>query len=85
MTASHRITIDAAGRVVIPKGLRDELGLLPGSPLRASVHDGHLELTPEPLDAQLVDSGGVLVITPVEEVGPLTRDDVRAIVESVRR
>jgi AbrB family looped-hinge helix DNA binding protein len=79
------ITIDSAGRLVIPKSLRDELGLTPETPLRASVRDGHLELAPEPLDAQLIDRDGVLVIVPSDEVAPLTRDDVRAILDSVRR
>lgn len=85
MVRSQMITIDSAGRLVIPKSLRDELGLTPETPLRASVRDGHLELAPEPLDAQLIDRDGVLVIVPSDEVAPLTRDDVRAILDSVRR
>jgi AbrB family looped-hinge helix DNA binding protein len=55
-----RSTIDKAGRLVIPKALRDMLGLLPGE----------VEVTPEgaglhiePLaDDQLEDEDGFLVI-----------------------
>lgn len=37
-------TIDAAGRVVVPKPLRDELGLAAGTELEMTAVDGHLEL-----------------------------------------
>ena len=55
-----RSTIDKAGRLVIPKVLRDSLGLVPGE----------VEVTPdgaglhiEPLaDDELQDEGGLLVI-----------------------
>ena len=79
------MTIDRAGRLVIPKALRDELGIESGQPLRASVHDGRLEIEPEPFDAELVEVDGVIVITPREPVTPTSRDEVRSIIESVRR
>ena len=85
MTESHKITIDGAGRLVVPKSLRDQLGLVPGRPLRAAVRDGCLELVPEPIDVDLVDHDGVLVIAPNEPVEQLSRADVRSIIESVRR
>ncbi len=85
MGTCHSVTIDRSGRLVIPKPLRDELGIEPGQPLRASVHDGRLEIEPEPIDAELVEVDGVLVITPLEPVSPISRDDVRSIIESVRR
>lgn len=65
--------------------LRDELGIEAGQPLNASVNDGRLELEPAPVDAELVEVDGVLVITPREPVAPMTRDDVRRLIESVRR
>jgi AbrB family looped-hinge helix DNA binding protein len=39
-----RTTIDAAGRMVVPKPLRDELGLTAGVELDARVVDGRLEV-----------------------------------------
>lgn len=85
MVQSHLVAIDRSGRLVIPKALRDELGLQPGQALRASVRDGRLEVVPEAMDATLVDRDGVLVITPAEALGPLTREDVRALLEASRR
>jgi AbrB family looped-hinge helix DNA binding protein len=41
-----RLTIDKAGRVVIPKPLRDELRLEPGDVLEAERRGGELSLRP---------------------------------------
>lgn len=38
------ITIDKAGRVVIPAGLRRKAGLQPGTPLSATYEDGAIRL-----------------------------------------
>jgi AbrB family looped-hinge helix DNA binding protein len=46
MTAT--ITIDSAGRLVLPKAMRDRLHLRAGSKLSADVIAGKIELTPEP-------------------------------------
>jgi AbrB family looped-hinge helix DNA binding protein len=40
-----RTTIDAAGRLVVPKRLRDELGFAPGTELSVEAVDGRLEVT----------------------------------------
>ena len=39
-------TIDNAGRVVIPKSLRDQMGLAPGTEIEIRMRDGHLEIEP---------------------------------------
>jgi AbrB family looped-hinge helix DNA binding protein len=39
-----RTTIDAAGRLVVPKSLRDELGLAAGTELDVEAVDGRLEV-----------------------------------------
>lgn len=70
---------------MIPKALRDELGLEPGRALEASARNGRLEIEPVPLDVELVAVDGVLVITPRESVPEMSRDDVRDVIESVRR
>jgi AbrB family looped-hinge helix DNA binding protein len=39
-----KTTIDAAGRLVIPKPLREQLGFAAGSDLELAAVDGHLEV-----------------------------------------
>lgn len=39
-----RTTIDAAGRLVVPKPLRDQLGFAAGTDLELTAIDGHLEV-----------------------------------------
>ncbi len=85
MSVVHTVTIDSAGRLVVPKALRDELGIVAGRPLRAVVRDGRLELSPEWLDAEIVERDGVSVITPRSELEPMTSDDVRLVMEQLRR
>ena len=42
----EEITVDDRGRVLIPKEIRDQLGLQPGSPARLEVEEGRLIITP---------------------------------------
>ena len=57
------ITIDAAGRVVVPKAMRTRLGLRDGSKLRVKEEDGQ-RLVLEPIADQAVpiELDGLLVI-----------------------
>ncbi len=48
-----RTTIDRAGRLVIPKEIRDRAGLTPGMPLNIRVHNGVIEIEPEGLPVRL--------------------------------
>jgi AbrB family looped-hinge helix DNA binding protein len=71
--------------VVIPKALRDALGLTPGQPLDIVARDGRLEIVPAPTPMRLVDEGeGVVVVADVE-MPPLTVEMVRDTLEQVRR
>ena len=45
---SVTIPIDRAGRIVLPKDVRRQLNLAPGSRLRIAVIAERIELTPEP-------------------------------------
>ena len=55
-------TIDAAGRVVIPKQIRDTAGLKGGCKLNVSYRDGKVEIEPKQPKAKLVRKRGLLVI-----------------------
>lgn len=80
-----RTTIDLAGRVVVPKALRDELGLTGGQELEIVVRDGRLELEPPPIPMHLERRGDIVVAVPDEAVAPLTAATVRETLERTRR
>ena len=85
MVIRHVVAIDRAGRLVIPKALRDELAVVPGQPLGAEVRDGRLEIVPRAFEAELVETDGLLVIKPRDSSPLMTAGDVREVLESVRR
>lgn len=85
MTSSHAATIDAAGRLVIPKALRDELSIVGGDSLRLTARDGRIEIEPVIAPSRIVEIDGVAVITPLTDVAPLDAEAVRAVLESIRR
>ena len=80
-----KAAIDAAGRVVVPKSVRDELRLEPGSELEIRIRDGALVLEPIPTPVSLVRRGKVLVAKSKEPLPKLTQDDVREVLERARR
>ena len=80
-----RIGIDAVGRLVVPKALRDELGIGGPTELEAATRDGVIELTVADVAARVEDRDGTPVIVADQPVKPLTADDVRAAVDRVRR
>jgi AbrB family looped-hinge helix DNA binding protein len=80
-----KTAIDAAGRVVVPKVLRDELGFHPGLPLEIHTRDGALVIEPVPTPVKLVRRGKVMVAKPVIRLPTLTQEQVRAALEGLRR
>lgn len=78
-------TIDAAGRIVVPKALRDYLDLKPGQPLEISVGDGRIEIAIAPTPITLRKRGKGVVAVPDRALPPLTAEQVRATLERVRR
>jgi AbrB family looped-hinge helix DNA binding protein len=76
------VSIDRAGRVVVPKQMRDELGLTAGTPLEIEVVDGHLELSSPHAPARLLEGPHGPSFAPTGT--PLTDEDVRRTLEAVR-
>jgi AbrB family looped-hinge helix DNA binding protein len=56
-----RTTIDAAGRLVIPKPVRREAGLKPGMAVEVEWRDGHIEIEPALPRVEFVQEGRLLV------------------------
>lgn len=78
-----RTTIDAAGRVVVPKALRDAVGLAPGTELEIEAVDGRVEIT---IPSRVrVDEGRYGPRLVADDAETLTSDAVRTILERGRR
>ena len=75
-------TVDQVGRIVLPKRLRDQLGLTPGSTVDVSLYGDGIHVSPGGRTARLERRGGRLVA-----VGqtPVTDADVLGLIDSVRR
>lgn len=80
-----KTTIDAAGRVLIPKPLRDRLGLAVGERLELRERDGRIEIEPSPTPMRLVKRRRGAVAVPDQPLPPLTDEIVRQTLERARR
>jgi len=72
-------TVDSAGRIALPKALRDELGLRVGSTVDIARLGAGLCLVPTGPFARLVDEAGALVATGETSIDD---DDVFALMDS---
>lgn len=77
-----KATVDTAGRVLLPKALRDRLGLAPGSTVDISAYGEGLHLVPVQRTARLVEDHGVLV---ADSDTVIDDDDVFGLVDAGRR
>lgn len=77
-----KTTIDAAGRIVVPKPLRDALALTAGMTVDISQYGSGLQIVPAGRTGRLVEEEGFLVAT-----GDTTIDDetVFNLIDSGRR
>ncbi len=80
-----RTAIDGAGRIVVPKALRDALGLTAGQVLEIAERDGRLEIVPAPTPMRLADEGDGVAAIADAEMPVLTAAMVRETLERIRR
>lgn len=80
-----RVAIDGVGRLVIPKALREELGVDGPADLELTATDGRLELTVADVPAYVEQREGLPVIVTDRPIEPLSVAETRAAVERVRR
>ncbi len=70
-----------AGRVVLPKGIRDRMGIREGTEFEVEERENVILLKPVHQETNLVEKNGLLV---VQSKRPLTVDLVRETIEKVR-
>ncbi len=75
-------TVDSVGRIVIPKQLRDALGLRAGTKVDVSFYGAGLQVIPHGRGARLVEKNGRLVIS---GEGRITNEDVLRLIDEGRR
>jgi AbrB family looped-hinge helix DNA binding protein len=80
-----KATMDSAGRLVIPKELRQQAQLKPGMPLQVRLRDGHIEIEPAPLEITIVRRGRLAIAVPQNPVPPLTSETVEETRRPIRR
>jgi AbrB family looped-hinge helix DNA binding protein len=80
-----RVAIDGVGRIVIPKPMRDALGIAGPTELELTEVDGRLELEVPYIKVHLEVRDGFTVIVPDERVPPMTTEMVRDAIERSRR
>jgi AbrB family looped-hinge helix DNA binding protein len=78
-----RATIDAAGRLVVPKALRDELGFAAGTELELAAVNGALEVR-VPSRVRIEDGPHGLHFV-ADDAPELTDEQVRELIEKGRR
>lgn len=80
-----RAMVDRAGRIVVPKAIRDAAGLAAGQEVEVRLAGAVVEIEPIQPVVRLRTRPGRLPVLEVEgEVEPITDDDVRAALEAQR-
>ncbi len=76
-------TIDSGGRLLLPKSLRDALGLIPGSKVDVSVYGSGVQITPGGRTARLERAEDGRLVARSETV--VSDDMMFALIDSGRR
>ncbi|TSD99428.1 AbrB/MazE/SpoVT family DNA-binding domain-containing protein [Skermania sp. ID1734] len=80
-----RTTIDSAGRIVVPKAVREAMGLEAGRAIDVVYVDGRIEIELAPAEVAVAIEGGLPLVTPTDDLPQLTDDQVRDTLDSTRR
>jgi AbrB family looped-hinge helix DNA binding protein len=78
------VTIDKAGRIVVPKVLRDRMGLNAGDELEIEEFNGKIEISKPVRERKLVEKNGLLTLEPDPSEPVITQEQVREQLERAR-
>lgn len=79
-------TIDAAGRIVIPKAMRVSAGLTEGAEIEITLRDDAvIELQVTPCAIRIEQRGNLAVAVPLDPVPPMPADLVATTLAELRR
>jgi len=84
MKNAIQTTSGSAGRLVLPKTVREEAGILPGMALKITVQDGRVEIEPVPRKVRIVQRGPLRIAVPIEQGPPLTAETVERVRREIR-
>ncbi|HWZ32057.1 MAG TPA: AbrB/MazE/SpoVT family DNA-binding domain-containing protein [Bryobacteraceae bacterium] len=79
-----RTTIDRAGRVVIPKALRERAGIAPGTQVELREIDGVIQLIAPRPQGRIVNEDGVWVWESAPGTPPITQEQIDEAIEELR-
>lgn len=80
-----KTTIDAAGRIVIPRDIRAAAGLEPGTSVEVELREGVVSIEPAPASVRIVKRGRLRVAVVDAAHEALTSEQVNATREMLRR
>ena len=80
-----RVAIDGVGRLVIPKSIREQLGVHGPTNLELTAADGRLELTVADVPAHVEVRDGLPVIVTDQAMEPMSVAETREAIDLVRR
>lgn len=69
----------------MPKALRDALKLSAGAEVDIAVVEGRIEISPAPLEVELVRRGRFVIAVPRRRVQALEPADVEQVIDATRR
>ena len=80
-----RTTIDRAGRIVVPKAIREQLRLLDGGEVDITERDGVIEIVPVAVAATLIETADGLVAVAPDGHASISDEVVQAAIDASRR
>lgn len=79
-----KTTMDAAGRIVLPRKIREAAHLKPGTEIEVRMAGEVIELKPVTRAVEIKKRGHLLVAFPQEPGQPLTQEEVEATQKEIR-